>query len=87
MAVTPRQMLKYLFQEYGTINQGQTLENDERMKTQYDVAQPIETLFEQIKQGIELANNTDNPFSVQQVLTKVYNLTNKSGKYNEDLQD
>ena len=45
MAVSPRQMLEYLFREYGTINQRQTAEKDEQMKTPYDAAQPIETLF------------------------------------------
>ena len=78
MVISPRQMLEYLFQEYGTINQRQTAENDEKMKTQYDAAQPIKKLFEQIEQGIELANDADNPFFVQQVLTKVYNLIQKN---------
>ena len=45
IAVSPRQMLEYLFQEYGTISQRQVAENDERMKASYDPAQPIETLF------------------------------------------
>ena len=49
MAFNPRQMLEYLFQEYGTISQRQVAEKKERMKALYNPAQPIETLFEQIE--------------------------------------
>ena len=57
------------------------------MKAPYDPAQPIETLFKQIEQGIELANDASNPFLTQQVLTTAYNLVHQTGKYTEDLRD
>ena len=48
MAVNPRQMLEYLYQEYRHISQSQVTENDARTKEPYNAVEPIKTLFEQI---------------------------------------
>jgi hypothetical protein len=39
------------------------------MQSPYNPQEPIEKLFAQVEQGIELAIDADNPFSLQQVLT------------------
>ena len=76
-----------MFTKYGKINQRQTAENYERMKTSYYTAKPIETLFAQIGNGIEMAMDAENPFSVQQVLTRLYNIIQKTGVYTKDLRE
>ena len=87
MAVSPRQMLEYLYREYGQISQRQVAENEERMRAPYNPQEPIEKLFAQVEQGIELAIDAENPFSLQQVLTIAYNLVQQTGVYTDDLRD
>ena len=62
MAVSPRQMLEYLYREYGQISQRQVAENEERMRAPYNPQEPIEKSFAQFEHGIELAIGANIPF-------------------------
>ena len=67
--ITTRQMLTHLYMTYANITPAELINNDARLKTAYDVNQPIERLFEQIKDAVEYADTGHNPYTPLQVVT------------------
>jgi hypothetical protein len=53
--VTTLTILRHLYVTYGNISPTNLIDNDTRMKAPYDPSQPIELLFDQFDNAIELA--------------------------------
>ena len=47
--VTTRAILNHLYAGYGDLSPQDMADNDVRLKTAYDVSQPIEVLFDQVE--------------------------------------
>jgi hypothetical protein len=61
--VTTLQLITHLYDMYSNLTPEDLAANDERMKTQYDVSRPIETLYDQVEDAIEYASAGGNPYS------------------------
>ena len=77
------QMLQHLYDHYGDLSPAELEENDERMKTPYDTTLPIETLYEQMEQAVEIAEAGRSPYTNSQVLTRAYNLIFQTGMFTD----
>ena len=53
--ITIREILNFLFQNYGNITQYDIKENDKKIKRKWDVNTPIEMLFDQINDAQDFA--------------------------------
>ena len=74
-------MLQHLYDTYGDLTPTELEDNDERMKTAYDITTPVETLYDQIEQAVDIAEAGHQPYTNAQVLSRAYNLIlTKRGK-------
>ena len=72
--VTIREMLAFLFQNYGSITQYDIEENDKKLKEKWDANTPIEMFFNQIDEAQDFAAAAGQPYTSNQLLTTAYNL-------------
>ena len=79
--VTIRDILAFLFPNYGNITQYDIKENDKILKGKWDANTPIEMLFDQIKDAQDFAVATGQPYTNNQLLTTAYNLVYVTEKY------
>jgi hypothetical protein len=82
--VTTLQMLTHLYAAYAQISETDLQANDEQMKSDYDVNQPIEVLIDQIDDAVDLAAAASNPYTPEQVVTIAYTLVFKTGMFPDD---
>jgi hypothetical protein len=73
-AISTRQLLDHLYLKYGRISAQDLEVNDKRLKAPYDVNQPIETLFDQISQAIDLADAAGAPYTPAQIINHAYSI-------------
>ena len=67
--VTIREILDFLFQNYGIITQYDIEENDKKLKEKWDADTPIEMLFDQIDDTQDFAAAAGKPYMNNQLLT------------------
>ena len=85
--VTLRQLLDHLVTTYAAINQFELEKNQEKMTARYDPNAPIETLFEQITDGVAYAELGDVPFTSKKIVDTALLCVPKTGVFHEDLKD
>jgi hypothetical protein len=61
--ITTLQMLTHLYTAYAKISESDLQANDEQMKVDYDVNQPIEVLINQIDDAVNMAAAANNPYT------------------------
>ena len=82
-SLTLLRMLQHLYDTYGDLTPTELEDNDERMKLPYDVTTPIETLYDQIEQAVDIAEAGHQPYTNAQVLTRTYNLILQTGMFTD----
>jgi hypothetical protein len=81
--VTTQQMLMHLYSRYGRLTPSNLQENDAQMKQPYNANEPIKTLFQQIKDGIELTDAAGAPYTPSQIVAIAYMLIFDTGMFPE----
>ena len=76
--VTTKEMLAHLYLAYVKISDGDLEENDKQIRADYNVNQPMEVLFEQIDDSVDIAVTANNPYLAEQVVTSAHNLVFKT---------
>ena len=61
-----------MYTTYTNITPAELIENDTRLKTAYDVNQPIGQLFKQIEDAVEYADAGHNTYTPLQVVTNTF---------------
>ena len=84
---TPLDMLNHLYRTYGQITPKDLEDNDQRMRTPYDPAQPITNLFAQLQEAVDFADAAQRPYSNEQLLSRAYNLVFQTGLYKDTCKD
>ena len=84
--VTTKQLLAHLFSTYGNITSGDLRQNDIKMNTAYDVNMPIETLFDQVEDGMEYAAAGNNPKTPEQIVMTGQQLITETGMFTDDIK-
>ena len=82
--VTIRDILAFLFRNYGNITQYDIEENDKKLKEKWDANPPIEMLFDQLEDAQDYAVAAGQPYSNTQLLTTAYNLVYATGLFFDD---
>jgi hypothetical protein len=82
--VSTRTILDHLYAQYARISSADILANDITFKTAYDPNMPIETLFDQIENGIDFAAAGLTPYTPEQVVTNAYQLVYATGMFLDD---
>ena len=85
--VKTRDIITHMYTEYGNITPQDLQENDTNMKISFDVSLPIKTLYNQIKDTVELADARQTPYSAPQVVAIAYSLVFATGKLTEACRD
>ena len=79
--ITIRDILAFLFQNYGNITQYDIEENGKKLKEIWDANTPIEMLFDQIDDAQDFAAAAGQPHTNNQLLTTAYNLVSATGLF------
>ena len=82
-SLTLLRMLQHLYDTYGDLTPTELEDNDARMKTAYDPTTPIETLYDQIEQAVDIAEAGHQPYTNAQVLTRAYNIILQTGLFTD----
>ena len=82
--ITTRPMFTHLYTTYANITPADIIKNDARLKTAYNVNQPIKRLFEQIEDAIEYVDAGHNPYTPLQVFTNAFQLVFQTGMFVQD---
>ena len=80
--VTLRQLLDHLVTTYAAIDQFYLGKNQEKMTARYNPNAPIETLFEQITDGVASAELGEAPFTSKQIVDIALICLAKTGEFN-----
>ena len=80
-------MLTHLYDNYGIITAVDIENNYEEMRTPYNPALPIESLFHQIEVTVEFAEAGKIPYEKAQVVSRAYLLILRTGLYQEACHD
>jgi hypothetical protein len=84
---TTRDMLMHLYTNYGRLTPADIQANDERLKARYDPNQPIESLFTQVEDAMEIADAANAPYSPEQIVNVAYNLVYSTGMFADACRD
>jgi hypothetical protein len=79
---TSRDMIDHLFLSYGSITDVYIDQNFENMRKAWDPQQPVETIFKQNQDCVDLAEAGVFTIGAAQKLSSVYSKIFKSGKFN-----
>ena len=80
-------MLQHLYDSYGDLTPTELEDNDERMRSAYDATEPIETLYNQIEQAVDIAEAGQQPYTNAQILTRAYTLILQTGLLDDACRD
>jgi hypothetical protein len=86
-SVTTRNILEHLYLTYGHISPADLADNDATMKSAYDPSQPIEVLFDQIEEALDLAAAANAAYTPQQIVAYAYNLVFQTGVFADACRD
>ena len=85
--ISTRDILTHLYTQYGNITPQDLQDNDFKMKNPFDTSLPIETLYDQIEDAVELADAGLTPYTVQRVVAIAYSLVFATGQLTEAYRD
>jgi hypothetical protein len=85
--VTTLTILRHLYDTYGNISPTDLIDNDTRMKAPYDPSQPIELLFDQFDDAIELAAAANGAYTGPQIVAYAYNTILQTGLFTDACRD
>jgi hypothetical protein len=85
--VTVRAMLGHLTTSYGIVSASDLEYNNSAIRETYDPEHPIENLFDQIEDGMELAEAGGAPYTDAQVVKIAYALVFKTGVFSDSCRE
>jgi hypothetical protein len=77
--VSARQMMVFLFDNYGGITQNDLVDNTKKLAEPFDPAQPIESFFRTIQNAVDYAYAGHASFGVKQIIAQTYTHLFNSG--------
>ena len=74
LGVSLLNIIQHLYNNYVTLNQVDIDDNDREMRKYYDPTLPIEVMFDQIEEVMEVTEAASCPYNKNQILQKAYSL-------------
>ena len=84
MLRTPLEILNHLWDTYGEIQDEDKTTNEARMKALWSPPTPIETLFQQLKEGQEFASEGNEKITDEQIVRWGYDIIKANGMFASD---
>ena len=81
-----RDLLRYLFTNYGRLLPHALAENDATFRKDWDPSAPLETLIDQIESAQEIAIDAMQPYTNAQILSNALHIVQKTGVFTEDIK-
>lgn len=85
--ISTKQILTHLYATYGNITPADLADNDARLKAPFDPSQPIEILFDQIEDAVDLAAAAQAEYTQAQIVAYAYNLIFQTGVFHDACRD
>ena len=85
--VTTKQILAHLYAQYGQLTPQDLQTNDEHMQRSYDPNTPIENLYEQIEQAVDIAATAGAPYSNMHILNVAYTIVFNTNAFPETCRE
>ena len=85
--VTTLVILTHLYDTYGRLTPQDMTDNHANMTSDYDAATPIETMFDQVEDAIDLAAAANVPYSPAQIVNIGYSLMFNTGLFPDAMRD
>ena len=85
--VLTRDIITHLYTQYSNIMLQDSQEDNLKMKTPFDTSLSIQTMYNQIKDAVELADAGITPYTAQQVVAIAYSLIFATEQLTEVCQD
>ena len=79
--VTTRHILDHLYAAYGKLLPQYLADNDGWLKANYDSSQPIESLFDQTEDAVELSNAAQAPYTPAKIIAIAFTLVFRTGLF------
>ena len=80
-------MLKHLHSTHGNITAQDLQENEDKMKEAWNLEEPIENMFFQIKEGVKYAKHGNNPLTKAKILNIAYVIMAQAQIFKEACRD
>jgi hypothetical protein len=84
---TTLQILTHLYTAYGNITPANLADNNARLKAPCNPLQPIEVLFDQIENAIDIAAAAQAAYTQEQIVASAYNLVFQRGVFTDTCRD
>mmetsp|Transcript_19484 Transcript_19484/g.28690 ORF Transcript_19484/g.28690 Transcript_19484/m.28690 type:complete len:408 (+) Transcript_19484:103-1326(+) len=81
---TVRQMLDHLYTNYGQLDATMLMDNDRIIKQDYDPTKPIENDIARVEKCLDIAQNGNTPYTLNQLLTLAYDAMFRTGLYTRE---
>ena len=85
--VTTKEILAHLYDRYGQLTPQDLKTNDDNMNKAYDPNTPIENLFEQIEQAVDIASTAEAPYNATQIVNVAYTLIFNTNAFPETCRE
>lgn len=82
-----REILNFLFTTYGSLQPQDLAENFKRLNQPWDPNTPLETLINQIEEGMEFAEAGNQALTDRQIVNTAYTLVFQTGLYFDDCKN
>ena len=79
-----RDLLQYLFKNYGRILPHAVAENDQLFRKSWDPSAPFEVLIDQIETAQEVAEDAVQPYTRAQILNNAFHIVQQTGVFIDD---
>jgi hypothetical protein len=79
--------MEHLLTTYGRILPSKIVRNDAYFRKEFDANEPIEMLYEQIEDAMQLATDANAPYNENQVLANALNLVQRTKLYRHSCHD
>ena len=86
-SVTTMELITHLYDTYGSITSVDLDHNVMTMKSKYDPAQPITSMYKKLEDGMEFAEAGNVPFTSEQIVNMAYVLIFQKGAYKDDCKE
>jgi uncharacterized coiled-coil protein SlyX len=84
--VTIKEMINYLFEQYGNIDSKALGENEKKMQQPWNPDTPFETVIKQINDAVAFADAGGEPIQAKRILRTAYSIVYDTGLYYETLE-
>jgi hypothetical protein len=86
-AITPNEMLKHLFNNYGKVTPEDIVLNENRLNEPWEGTEPFENIVDRVEECVQFAIEAERPYTADQILDWVIRIVPKTGIYQDEMKE